>query len=420
MGFITYQSQSTYSEGMSNTIKDRPLVRLDSLPLGGSRLTVDRTFPGKIRNASIVTTGPALGHGFTIDRTTVEQVARHASGMRGRWTHGGLCDDGLGRHLGTWQNLRLESFRLCRACEAEVPAAGGTCPSCQQPTTEEWRAVGDFAFAGSAHKVRPDGLDEPAPVYLMDRAVEDPRSLGISIVARLDYEEQKVDGEDEPRRLARLARKQDLRRGDWVADPAANPIGLHEGTGAPSELIELATRELERLTAREGASGAKLRALAFLARHFGDDVEAHCELERLEGEVEALRAKVATLETAATARREADDKVYLDTLRRISAEAQAPIPEKDLEQVVQLLRDGQGALARTVGDAFLARSKAEGQATFHRKTTPSLEPGGEPAPAKEKTADEIQARALRRRGWKVERGPDGTITKKTPPGGRNA
>ncbi|MCW8138113.1 MAG: hypothetical protein KIT58_04340 [Planctomycetota bacterium] len=397
---------------------ERPLVRLDTLPLGGGRLAVERAFPGKIKNVSIVTTGPALGHGFTIDRTTVEQVARHAPGMRGRWTHGGLCEDGLGRHLGAWQNLRLESFRLCRACEAEAPSGTTACAGCQQPTTEEWRAVGDFAFAASAHKVRPDGLDVPAPVYLMDRAAEDPRSLGISIVARLDCVEEKAEGQEAPRRLARLASKHDLRRGDWVADPAANPLGLHEGTGAPSGLVELATRELDRLAAREGAAAAKLRALAFLARHFGDDVEAQGELERLEAEVEALRAQVSRLEAAAETRREADDRAYLESLRRVSAEVQAPIPEKDLEQVAALLRAGQGALARTVGDAFLARSRAEGQARFHRKDPASLQPE-EPAPAPEQASVEVQAHALRRRGWTVEIGEDGTITRKTPPGERS-
>src|SRR5688500_10256536 len=117
----------------SNMTTTRPLVRLDVLNQG-SRLGVDRTFPGRISNASILTTGPALGHGFEIDRTTIEQVARFAQGMRGRWTHGAVSEDGLGKHLGRWEQVRLETSRVCRACEVEAAAA--TCSTCQAATEE--------------------------------------------------------------------------------------------------------------------------------------------------------------------------------------------------------------------------------------------------------------------------------------------
>lgn len=385
----------------------KSLVRLDALPQGTARLSVDRTFPGRIRNASILTTGPALGHGFEVDKATVEQVARFAGGMRGRWTHGGLSEDGLGRHLGTWESVRVETFRLCRACEAESPAE--TCPGCEGATVEAHRAVGDFAFAASAHKLRPDGLEVPAPVYLMERAAEDPQSLGISIVARLSYEEQKEEGREAARRLARLESKQDLRRGDWVADPAANPVGLHAGTGTTSELTELATRELDRLVKREGAGKAKLRALAFLARYFEDDLDVPDADEAVAAEVEQLRARVAELEGAATVRRRAEDEAFLERLRRESAEAQAPIPEADMERVAALLRDGQAETAKVMGEAFLARSKALGQVAFQRGAALPLTPVSTEDVGK--TSAKTQARLLRRRGWKVELNEDGTAVK---------
>jgi hypothetical protein len=389
---------------MSKTTND--LTRLAALTQLPSRLTVDRTFPGRIKNVSILTTGPALGHGFEVDKTTVEQVARHAAGVRGRWTHGGLSDDGLGKHLGAWEHVRVETFRLCRACETETTSASEACPTCLGPTSEEHRAVGDFAFAGSAHRLRPDGLDVPAPLYLMERAVEDPQSLGISIVARLTYDEQKREGEERPRRLARVEAKPALRRADWVADPAANPVGLHAGTGTTSELTEAATRELDRLVERDGPTAAKLRALAFLSRYFGDDLTTEGELEALEAEVTSLRAKVASSEAALQERRRADDEAYLERLRTESAAAQAPIPHEDMERVAALLRAGQAETAKVVGEAFLARSKAQGQTVTRGDALP-LSPPEKAQPAVKRSV-EAQAHLLRGRGWTAEVNEDGT------------
>ncbi len=394
----------------------RPLVRLDALNQGARRLEVDRAFPGRIRNASILTTGPALGHGFEVDRTTVEQVARFAAGVRGRWTHGGMSEDGLGRHLGRWEQVRLETSRLCRGCEAETTDA--TCPACQSATEEVTRAVGDFVFASSAYRLRPDGLDVPAPVYLMERAAEDPQSLGISIVARLSFEEPAAKEGESPRRLARLESRQDLRRGDWVADPAANPIGLHEGTGTTSELVELATRELDRVVARDGRDRAKVKALAFLARYFQDDLATdEGEVERLETEVASLHAELEEHRRAAADRRRKDDEAYLEGLRRESAAAQSPIPEQDMERVAALLRDGKAETAKVVGEAFLARSKAQGQVAFSRGDALPLEQATNADPRKA-TVD-AQARLLRSRNWTVETSEDGgVITRAIPPGGK--
>ena len=119
----------------------------------------------------------------------------------------------------------------------------------------------------SAYKLRPDGLDVPAPVYLMDRAKEDPQSLGISVVARFEFEDDAAFEDEEPARLARIPTRGDLLRGDWVADPAANPVGLHAGTNTPSELTEGAVRALDKRN--PGWAGDRGAALA---RAFDDAV----------------------------------------------------------------------------------------------------------------------------------------------------
>lgn len=404
----------------------RDLTRLEALRQGKARLHVDRAFPGRIRGVSILTTGPALGHGFEVDRTTVEQVSQLAQGMRGRWTHGGLSEDGLGRHLGAWENVRTESFHLCRACGVETE--GAACAGCGAEAGVEWRSVGDFAFAASAHRIRPDGLDVPAPVYLLERALEDPESLGISIVARFGFYEPPVREGEQQRRLARVEAKQDLKRGDWVADPAANPVGLHEGTHAPSVLTEAATRELDRIVAREGSTQAKLRALAFLARYFGDEGEADGDasdeggahvaaleqrLKEQARELETLRASLRTHEAAEAERKRAEDADYLEALREESAALNAPIPAADLERVTALLEAGNRETAQLLGEAFLARSRAENQAAFSRSGTHSLGKDHDRA----KASVTARARMLRRRGWKVELNEDGTeIVRSTPPG----
>lgn len=381
----------------------KTLLRLSALPQPAARLEVDRAYPGRIRNASILTTGPALGHGFEVDKTTVEQVARYAASLRGRWTHGSVSEDGLGRHLGRWETVRLESFRLCRACNHEVP--GQTCPDCQAAPSEAWRAVGDFVFAPSAWKLRPDGLDVSAPQYLMDRAEEDPQSLGISIVARFGYEEVEPE-EGEPRRLARIASPKDLCRGDWVADPAANPLGLHAGTGGTSEVVELVTRELDQVVRREGRDKARMKALGFLARYFQDDLAAASEFEALEAEVSDLRDRLLAYEEREAEGRAQADQAFLARLRSESTALQAPIPGEDMERVAALLRAGQAEAAKVVGEAFLARSKALGQVAFQRGGALPLVPREEP-PA-EQASVKAQVSVLARRNLEAELNAEGT------------
>ena len=404
---------------------DKTLVRLGALSQLRSRLTVDRSYPGRISGVSLITTGPAEGHGFEVDATTVEQVTAFASGLRGRWTHGDLSADGLGRHLGRWDNVRAESFRLCRACGREVEAP--VCGACRQEAALEWRAVGDFAFDRSAYSLRPDGLDVPAPVYLMDRADEDPKSLGISVVARFALEDEPaLEGED-PVRLARLPARADLLRGDWVADPAANPVGLHAGTDTPSELTEGAIAALDRIVARVGKEQAKTRALAFLARYFGDvfEEEVHAEaalpdaepgalrarVDALSQEVGALRQTVAAYQEAEEARLREEADELLSGLRAEAARLNAPIPAKDLAKVEALLAQGDFETAALLGEAFLTRSEARAQAAFRRGGAQPLAPaaGG----AKESVA--ARARLLRRRRWKVTVSEDGTDLQTEPP-----
>lgn len=214
----------------------------------------------------MITTGEALGHGFEVDETTIEQVAASLDGVPGRWTHGGLSDDGLARHLGHWRGGAVEQFKLCRGCALESKSV--RCAKCGDRAENASRVIADFEFSKSGHAIRPDGLDVPAAVYLMDRAEGEPGSLGISIVAEFELEEQTLE-DGITRTIGHLAPvKRALRRADWVADPAANPVGLHAGTGALPALAEEATAQLNRIVTRVGREEALEKAQAFLARYF--------------------------------------------------------------------------------------------------------------------------------------------------------
>jgi len=342
------------------------------------------------------------------------------------WTHSDLSADGLGRHLGRWENVRSEAVLLCPECKIEADSL--SCPGCSQGVTLAWRSVGDFVFDESAHKLRPDGLDVPAPVYLMDRADEDPQGLGISVVAHFALEEATAEG-NEPKQLARIESKGDLLRGDWVADPAANPIGLHAGTNTPSELTEGATRALDRLVTRLGSEQAKTRALAFLARYFGDafgEESVHAEasvpparpealrarVDALQAELEGMRETVVAYRAAERARRQSERQAFMVELRTRAAELNAPIKAKELAQIQKLLESGNLEAATLLKDALLACSSSQGQVPFERSGSHSV--GEDHDQAKASVA--ARARLLRRRGWTVELSEDGAeILKETPP-----
>lgn len=374
---------------MATTINKRS--RLSALEQGPGRLSVDRSGSGAIRGLSVITTGEALGHGFEIDGTTVEQVAAALDGIAGRWTHGSLSEDGLAKHLGAWRGGKAESLKYCPDCRKEADDEE-TCPECGGEMMAAERAVGDFEFSASAHKLKPDGLDVPAPVYLMDRAEEDPSSLGISIVALFDLESVDVldaDGKKVgTKSLARLSKtaKRPLQRGDFVADPAANPVGLsalHAGTGSDSEAIEVATTFLDSLTKTHGEEGARCRALAFLDRHFGrttmptpdkpaetptvtgsassvDPQKLEAALATANAKNEALAARLAKLEADEADRKKQATAAYLSAITTESAKCGAPIPGPDIEKVTALFARGEDSLARELGDAYLSRSKALG------------------------------------------------------------
>lgn len=359
-------------------------AKLRTMTPTGKAPRVDRTGNGRILGASLMSIGPALGHGFEIDGTTIDQVAKLAEGTPGRWTHGNLCADGLGTHLGKWRNVHREGDR----------------------------AVGDFEFSQLAKSVKPDGLAVDAATYLMDLAEAEPDAAGVSAVIDYEIEEAPPEAEGgEPRRLARVGK---VKRADFVQSPAANARGMFSDT--PSALAEQATDALEEAAEIHGRERVQAFLNAYLSattntptKRDGMDIEAlkkkhEAELAARDTSIAALNATVTELKAADEKRQAAEVETYIASLKK-GAEPNA-IEEGSLAHVRALLKVGMGDAARTLGSALL-------KAAAPVKSGEDVSLSG--AKDEQVESSNYIAASLRSQGWKVEQDAKGHIVSKTPP-----
>ncbi|MBI9016884.1 MAG: hypothetical protein JEZ07_06440 [Phycisphaerae bacterium] len=163
----------------------------------GAKLEIDRE-AGVIRNASLITKGDALGHGFVIDDIMLKQVVSKTSskGIKCRLTHpdGGWFGgkDGVEVLLGTVKNPRVDGDQV--RC--------------------------DIHFGKYAEKI--PGLGNVKD-YLLDLAESNPEYLGLSIVFdRSPFTERTENGLP----LKPAGRVKRVLAADFVGDPAANPKGM--------------------------------------------------------------------------------------------------------------------------------------------------------------------------------------------------
>ena len=113
---------------------------------------------GIIYDVSVVTEGPALGHGVELEREFVENVVRLGNqapkGTRSRFGHPGMSSEALGTYMGRYSNYRA------------IERSG------------KLRAIADFTVDPST-KTAPGG-DRGA--YVLDLAESDPEAFATSIV----------------------------------------------------------------------------------------------------------------------------------------------------------------------------------------------------------------------------------------------
>lgn len=183
---ITLTKQSDGSITLHSTIDLKAGVKIDAEA-------------GVIDNVSVITRGPAMGHGFEIDDTMLGQVvkfinAKKAKGVKSRLGHPSyLGGDAIETRVGKITNARLDG--------------------------EQVRAT--FTFGKYANSTPRGDLRG----YLLGLAEDDSSSIGLSIVFKPGKFEERADKRT-GLTMPPLARCEDVLAVDWVDDPAANPGGL--------------------------------------------------------------------------------------------------------------------------------------------------------------------------------------------------
>ena len=183
---------------------------------------------GYISDVSLITRGEALGHDLWIDSAFLDELTGACNaelGVKARFTHPGLCSDGVGTKLGRFFNIRRQGDQV----------------------------IGDLHFQ-EASTITPDG---DLRAYVMSLAAETPEDFGLSIVFEHSMEDADAfmdlyrgsDGsfespdEDNIYQLPHC-RLLAIHSCDVVDTPAANPNGLfqrgQQNARVAYELLEFA------------------------------------------------------------------------------------------------------------------------------------------------------------------------------------
>lgn len=162
------------------------VLRSGSFNSGGG-IQVDRA-TGLIKGVSVITTGPARGHGFTVDSVLLSQIAEQinaAGGVKVRMGHPSMIDDGTGLAVGSLINARVEGNRVRGDLQ-----------------------LGQFAKSTAKGDMW---------THVLDLASERPDFLGLSVA----FEPTQAIADGVPVRRSKRVVAVDL-----VDDPAANRSGL--------------------------------------------------------------------------------------------------------------------------------------------------------------------------------------------------
>lgn len=205
---------------------------------------------GTIFACSIAVAGEAAGHRLIFDQTSLRQLLeignRKETGIKSRFTHPGLSEDGLGKFLG-----RMKDFRF-----------GGD------------RLLADLHLSDSSANTPTGNLRD----YILNLAKEDPASFGISVVVDLDKYwvldngTEVIASGDRPKNATTkypIARILSFVAADLVDEPALNPQGLFTASGnlvASNQVADEVFQELDNYIQFLGFDTPK--AYQFALRYF--------------------------------------------------------------------------------------------------------------------------------------------------------
>jgi len=221
---------------------------------------------GQILGAKIIEAGQVNDdRPWEIDAKALEQVVLYGNrpnrGIKARFTHPGLSDDGLGKYLGRWSNFRLDGDAV--------------------------RA--DLQIAESASQSPNGDLRE----YVLTLAEEDPESFGVSIAFRLDWDEMDPELEEGELQAVRFSA---LYAADVVDEPAATRGGLFSWGGDQASIPAEAEELIDRYFADVPPAKLLERFAGFLTRYARRKGLDMPELSTAAPEVEEQETNVQTNE----------------------------------------------------------------------------------------------------------------------------
>ena len=204
------------------------MERFRSFSTPSHHQNIDRT-KGVIYGCSVAVAGEAAGHKLIFDDTSLRQLLdignRKTTGIKSRFTHPGLSEDGLGKFLGRMKDFRFHMDKL----------------------------IADLHLSESAATTPAGNLRD----YLLNLASEDPAAFGISVVVDLEKFWIDQDGNEiavkepmpaKPMYKYPVARITSFVAADAVDEPALNPAGLFSASGslvASNQVAEEVFNELD-------------------------------------------------------------------------------------------------------------------------------------------------------------------------------
>ena len=222
-------------------------------PVTSKNLRIDRE-AGIIRGVAIMKEGPTHDDRYTIDGTTLAQTRafiaeRGDQGMKSRFTHPNLSNDGLGRRIGAVMNPRIDGDTLRGDFHKSQLAANR---------------------AGAAEMIE----------TVFDQAEESPEDFGMSIAYREDEQAMKRDGDALNKNTKRgdpiappPLRLTGVRAVDVVDEPASTDGFFSESPGdLPDGPARQATAVLDRYFGGLSSDEVKDRTAAFLERYLANRV----------------------------------------------------------------------------------------------------------------------------------------------------
>lgn len=177
---------------------------------------------------------------WTVDEETLRGVLKLSSttrkGLKARFTHPNMSNDGMGSYLGRWRNLVID----------------------------EDTVRGDLHIAPSAFRSPSGDLGS----YVEQLAEDDPEAFGVSLAGELDLEAMQAAADDD---MPLPIRFRALRAADVVDEPAATRTGLFSVNEVSLRALpEQATRLLDAYFGDAPSTVVASRVEAFVRRYLAN------------------------------------------------------------------------------------------------------------------------------------------------------